>query len=124
MKPAHRVFLAIAIALALPAAAMAQRDFGNTDCSTFIQHRADPLSPDNAADTHWVAGYLSGMNTAWSARAPESQKDPLRDLQSTEQAIAWLENYCRSNGRATLRSGATDLFYDLVDRRRGVRRRY
>jgi hypothetical protein len=123
MKPIHRISLAL-LTFAIPAAAMAQRDLGNTDCSTFIQHRADPLSPGQAADTSWVAGYLSGMNNAWSVRAPESQKDPLRDLQSLEQAISWLENYCRANPRGTIRAGATDLFYDLVDRRRGSRRRY
>jgi hypothetical protein len=122
-KTFHRVSIALS-ALALSSAAIAQKDFGNTDCGTFIQHRADPMSPDNAADSRWVAGYLSGMNAAWSVRAAESQKDPLRDLQSMEQAISWLENYCRTNGRGTIRSGATDLFYDLVDRRRGARRRY
>ena len=98
--------------------AHAEKDFGNVDCGKWLEHRKGEASIDQVSDMRWVGGYLSGLNTAWSATAPDPLKDPLKELQSLSQALQWIDNYCKAKPLETVKGGAVELFFELVERRR------
>lgn len=98
--------------------AHAERDFGDVNCGEWLEHRKGEISINQVSDMRWIGGYLSGLNTAWSATALDPLKDPLNELQSLLQAFAWMDNYCREKPLGSVKLGAVQLFSELVDRKR------
>ena len=109
--------ICVTAAFSLSQPAHAERDYGNVDCGQWLENRNGPLSIDQVSDIRWLGGYLSGMNTAWTALATDNLKDPLRELHSLDQALIWMDNYCKSKPLETVKMGAVELFMELVQRR-------
>lgn len=92
--------------------AHAERDYGNVSCGQWIEDKQNDIPVLKISDMRWLGGYLSGLNTAWTAIQP--QKDPLSQLTSLEQASDWIDNYCKTNSLGNLKEGTTKLFMELV----------
>lgn len=76
--------------------------FGGQDCGQWI---ANP-------NKTWVAGYLSGLNSA----VVKKSYDPLDQLGSLDQAVLWIDNYCKANPLDRTIKAANLLFMELEDR--------
>jgi hypothetical protein len=102
-----KVALAMALVLVheLPLAQGGNTSFGRPDCGHWLKSQ-------RPGDRMWLLGYLSGLNTMWTA-ASKSNLDVLDALGSAEQAYAWMDNYCQKNPLENLGSGAVDLFIEL-----------
>lgn len=99
-------------------AAQAEISYGGTDCGQWLEHRKGENAVAQLADTSWLAGFLSGLNTGYSNKAPENLKDPLTELQSLPQAFVWMDNYCKAHPLEDTRRGAMELFFELIDRKK------
>jgi hypothetical protein len=90
--------------------AYAQTIFGGYDCGQWT-HR-----PKNHPMESWVAGYISGLNSmhALSGLKPN---DPLDELNSLDQAIVWMDNFCKANPLRKVDGAALALFGELKTRR-------
>lgn len=96
--------------LAMPTIGYAQSTyFGNIDCGQWVK----APHPGNKV---WLMGYLSGMNKVWNGEA-KKPADPLGRLSSVEQAVLWMDNYCKANPLKSVSNGAVDLFFDLVEKK-------
>lgn len=103
MKTSIRVIAATAICLSAQSS-FSQTNFGGADCGQW-------LAEETPMRKAWLAGFLSGMNTAHVA----TQKgDPLDELSSMDQAYAWLDNYCRQNPLNRVADGGVNLFVELL----------
>lgn len=96
----------------------AETDYGVADCGEWLENSTTKLTLNKIADMRWLGGYLSGLNTAYSASVPENSRDPLRELQSLPQALLWMDNYCKAHPLENIKSGALDLFIELVKRKK------
>ena len=70
---------------------------------------------DSAAESTFVAGFLSGMAVATNKNVLEST-----DLDS---ATAWMTSYCSENPSSTVTGAAEKLFFELERRMKGGRSR-
>ena len=96
---------------------LAERDYGNTDCGSWIENQKQDHSMLHIADLRWLGGYLSGLNTGWSAFNKNSI-DPLKELNSMNQAKVWMDNYCNANPLSNLKEGSVKLFGELLERKK------
>jgi hypothetical protein len=78
-----------------------ERIVGQTDCGTWIKI-------NRPADRGWILGYLSGINTN------KNNQDILRKLDSAEQAILFVDNYCRNNPLENTSSAVWQLMIELA----------
>lgn len=78
--------------------------FGTPDCGRWI-------GAHTAAMDGWALGYLSGMN---AALAKGGQQDPLNSLDSGEQILQWLTNYCQQHPLERVDKAALLLWFELV----------
>lgn len=78
-----------------------ERIVGQTDCGTWIKI-------NRPADRGWILGYLSGINT------DKNNQDILRKLDSAEQTILFVDNYCRNNPLEKTSSAAWQLLIELA----------
>ena len=83
--------------------------FGNSDCGQWL-HNPTP------AQKAWLAGFISGMNIMYDG-AVKQGSDPLEKVNSVEQLVAWMDNYCRTNPLKTVGAGAQALFIELMTRK-------
>lgn len=97
----RRVCLA-AVLLMLFQPAHAITTFGGQDCGQWI---ANP-------NKIWLAGFLSGLNVS----VAKNLYDPLNQLGSLDQAVLWIDKYCRANPLNRATGAATLLFIELEDR--------
>jgi hypothetical protein len=77
--------------------------FGNYDCGQWFVIR----EPAKA----WLLGYLSGINAMMAN--DKINYDPLKKLNSAEQAFLWMDNYCKANPLSSVVDGASDLYLEL-----------
>jgi hypothetical protein len=82
---------------------------GATDCGEWLKNP----TPTKKA---WLMGYLSGLNKMYS-RYQDFPRDPLGALNTGEQAILWMDNFCRTNPIEMVSTGAMDLFIQLMSRK-------
>jgi hypothetical protein len=91
----YRVFAAIALLfLSVPAIAQ-QRPVlgqGNISCSSWLEGRRTD-SPSAASRTGWVLGFMSAFNQY----GLKSQGGDVSEGKSTEDLMAWIDNYCRQH---------------------------
>jgi len=79
--------------------------FGGSDCAQWLKNHAQ-------RDKAWVLGFLSGWNGAW-LMAQKEKEDPLRKLNSADQAFLWLDNYCKANPLNHLSEATQALYLEL-----------
>ena len=117
------VLLLLACCLAQPV--FGEVYFGGSDCGQWMK-RTDSVGIKNARET-WLAGYMSGLNAMyWSDEAKRynvwslaywgsypSMGDPLRKVNSFDQLILWMDNYCTKNPLSTVQKGGSELFTEL-----------
>lgn len=109
------IALGLLMALLLPGLATAKGDnpqttgFGVPDCGEWLRK-------PNPAHKAWLLGFLSGQSFAWGM--DKKPGDPLGQMQSAQQAYAWMDNFCRANPLERLDIGAGVLFIELTARDR------
>jgi hypothetical protein len=64
----------------------------------------------SALARYWLGGYLSGLNAANLYPG----KDPLDKLNSSDQMILWMDNYCKANPLRSVGEGANALYLELA----------
>ena len=109
MKTMFRVLLIGTAMLLVSQTAVAQqyRTIGAPDCGRWLNQPAD-------WHKSWLLGFLSGQNAIFFALAdPKRWKDRLEKLRSTDQAIIWMDNYCRANPLNSVADGGIDLGLEL-----------
>ena len=89
------------------ASAQTSATFDKSDCGQWVNQNSESRK-------EWLLAFLSGMNTTWRYVRGDN---PLAKLNSAEQAIAWVDNYCRKYPRGSVADGAAYLFFDLVGRK-------
>jgi hypothetical protein len=95
----------MALVLALPLSAQSQTAFGIPDCGEWI-------NTANNLKRGWLLGYMSGLN-AMHVLENLKPEDPLRKLNSADQAFLWMDNYCKTNPLKTVGHGGWELFKEL-----------
>ena len=65
---------------------------GNISCSLWLEGRKTD-SPSAASRTGWVLGFMSAFNQY----GLKSQGADVSDGKSTEELMAWIDNYCRQH---------------------------
>ena len=98
-----RACAAIIIVLA-PQIASAQTTFGDYDCGQWFS--ANRRTSAQA----WVMGYLSGMNQAYAG----TSKEILHKVNSADQLILWIDNYCKVNPLKNVSDAAIALHAELA----------
>ena len=115
-----RFLLIAGVALSVPNLALAQDNtdhsskqtettmFGAPDCGEWIK-KTRP-----GADV-WLIGYLSGLNSMFNSLSvkPNVMYDPLSELSSADQALAWMDNWCKENPLKRVNEGANLLHLTL-----------
>ena len=91
--------------LAAPPGVIALRTYGSVDCGEWTQQN---LNSNKA----WLLGFLSGLNADYSAH-----KNALAQLTSADQAISWVNNYCRANPLNSVVEAAYLLMKELKQRK-------
>ena len=76
--------------------------FGGSDCGRWVK--------GDAVTKIWLMGFLSGMNIAMTS---QGKPDQLAKINSGEQAILWMDNYCKANPLKVVGDGAQELFIEL-----------
>jgi hypothetical protein len=83
---------------------------GNISCSSWLQARqAD--SPSATSRTAWVLGFM----TAFSQYGSKSQAD-VSAGKSTEELMAWIDNYCRQHQNDNLHRASAALIEEFYQR--------
>ena len=95
--------LTAAIVVALSCAANAQVTIGDYDCGQWFT--AERRQPAQA----WLLGYLTGSNEPFAG----SGKEPLRRLNSADQAYLWVDNYCKANPLQSVSDAGKALLREL-----------
>lgn len=105
MKTKALVTIVMTCSLLVASPSQAQAIFGVPDCGKWIT-QAD------FAKKSWLLGFISGLNVAYKTFNPNSI-DPLDKLSSGEQALVWMDKYCRENPLQRVDTGGTVLFLEL-----------
>ncbi|SOZ37014.1 hypothetical protein [Cupriavidus neocaledonicus] len=84
---------------------------GAVDCGMWVKTRGDSLS--GSLHQAWLFGFLSGANAAIGS----SYGDPLHGI-SSDQAVVWVDNYCRNNPLSKLADAGSTLYRELVARKK------
>lgn len=108
-----KLIFVLAVAFSFPALAAPSNSgrfttIGNSTCADWF----DPIRRPHA--TTWLMGYLSGMNAMYHSAG--TQLDPLVELQSPDQAMLWLDNWCRAHPLEMMSTGVQGLFKELTIR--------
>jgi hypothetical protein len=87
-----------------------QTAFGNFDCGQWIK-RTDSAMSKNTTEA-WLAGYMSGLNLMYVVYS--KRDDVLKRLNSFDQVVLSMDNYCKKNPLSIVSIGAETLFADLA----------
>ena len=114
----YRYHLFVAIALCfLPAQAASDEHpvlgQGNISCGLWLEGR----QTDNAGSTSRIAWVL-GFMTAFNQYGSKSKADDVSEAKSTEELMAWMDNYCRQHQGDNLHR-ASAAFIDEFRKRTG-----
>jgi hypothetical protein len=117
MKTYRYLFLAAIALCLLPTQATADEHpvlgQGNVSCSSWLEGR----QTDNARATSRIAWVL-GFMTAFNQYGSKSQTDDVSEGKSTEELMAWMDNYCRQHQDDNLHR-ASAAFIDEFRQRTG-----
>ena len=112
MKTAMSKKLAITLAtmLLLIQPVFGQATFGGSDCGQWVNRRDSAMF--KVAVESWFAGYMSGTNSMYVAYSKRA--DALNKVDSLDQMILWMDNYCNKNPLNRVTTGALELFLELA----------
>ena len=117
MKTYWNLFLAVSALFLLPAQVTADEHQvlgqGNISCSSWLDGR----QTDNAGATSRIAWVL-GFMTAFNQYGSKSQADDVSEGKSTEDLMAWMDDYCRQHQGDNLHR-ASAAFIDEFRQRTG-----
>ncbi|MGA7022820.1 MAG: hypothetical protein WB036_08510, partial [Pseudolabrys sp.] len=65
---------------------------GNISCSLWLEGRQTD-SPSAASRTGWVLGFMSAFNQFGTT----SERTDVSEGKSSEELMAWIDNYCRQH---------------------------
>lgn len=105
-----KIVIALTTMLLLIQPVFGQTAFGNFDCGQWIK-RTDSAMSNNTAES-WLAGYMSGLNLMYVIYSKRS--DVLKRLNSFDQVVLSMDNYCKKNPLSIVSIGAEQLFADLA----------
>ena len=101
-----RSLLVGSIALTLCNFATAQPS--RLDCASWLKRDAS-----KAVLESWLMGYMTGLRDMWSAQN-RKPVNPLSQLNSTDQAVLWVDNYCKANPLDGPDLAGMKLFFELA----------
>ena len=87
-----------------------QVSYGSRDCGQWIK-RTDSATTKIAVES-WFAGYMSGINMMYVTYS--KREDALNKVDSLDQMILWMDNYCNKNPLNRASTGALELFLELA----------
>ena len=93
------LFLALSINPAL-----ALTTFGQPDCGQWLTNK-------KMTDKTWILGYISGINYQYGLM--NELKNPLNNINSSEQIFVWIDNYCEKVPFGNVGDGTWWLFEEL-----------
>ena len=82
-------------------------EFGTPDCGTWFKPGLRQIN------ISWLMGFLSGDNVAITATMRTLKSDPLEGLRSGEQAVLWMDNYCKAHPLSDVSQGAQALYNEV-----------
>lgn len=106
-SPLSKVALMLALGLYVSSASGQVTIFGGADCGQWIAEKT-------FARKSWLIGFLSGMNATYEGK----NKDPLKALNSPDQAFLWMDNWCNRNPLEKIAIGGQILFLELAEKKR------
>ena len=86
-----------------------QAVFGGSDCGQWANRRDSAIS--KTAAELWLAGYMSGINSMYVTYSKRA--DALNKVDSLEQMVLWMDNYCNKNPLSNISIGGFELFREL-----------
>ena len=120
----NRPLALLLLACCLVQPALGQVSFGSADCGQWIK-RTDSVGIKNHREA-WLVGYMSGLNKMNWVREPAPSGDPwslvsplllygdpLHKVNSAEQMLLWMDNYCNKNPLSNISIGGFELFREL-----------
>jgi len=105
-----KVALVLTIFLVLTQPVFGQAVFGGSDCGQWVNRRDSAIS--KTAAELWLAGYMSGINSMYVTYSKRA--DALNKVDSLEQMVLWMDNYCTKNPLNRVTTGALELFLELA----------
>ena len=84
---------------------------GNISCGSWLEGRQTESATSRIA---WVLGFMTGFNQYGS----KSKADDVSEEKSTEELMAWMDNYCRQHQGDNLHRAST-AFIDEFQKRTG-----
>jgi hypothetical protein len=112
----YHFFAAIALCLLPAQAASDERPVlgqGNVSCDLWLEgHQTDPAGA--LSRIAWVLGFMTAFNQYGS----KSKADDVSEGKSTEELMAWMDNYCRQHKSDNLHR-ASAAFIDEFRKRTG-----
>jgi hypothetical protein len=117
MKTYRYYFFAAIAFCSLPAQAASDQlpvlGQGNISCGSWLEGRQTE-SVDATSRVAWVLGFMTGFNQYGS----KSKADDVSEGKSTEELLAWMDNYCRQHEGDNLHRAST-AFIDEFQKRTG-----
>ena len=117
MKTYRYYFFAAIAFCSLPAQAASDQlpvlGQGNISCGSWLEGRQTE-SVDATSRVAWVLGFMTGFNQYGS----KSKADDVSEGKSTEELLAWMDNYCRQHEGNNLHRAST-AFIDEFQKRTG-----
>lgn len=112
MKTSMNKNLAIALTtmLLLIQPVFGQSSYGDRNCGQWIK-RMDSAMSKNTVES-WFTGYMSGINMMYVTYS--KREDVFNKVDSLDQMILWMDNYCNKNPLNRASTGALELFLELA----------
>jgi hypothetical protein len=113
-KKPHLILALLALGFIQPALGQdGSVTFGNRDCGIWLQKDNDYLRMGTEG---WLLGYLSGQNKVINTLKKEKNGDVLGKVNSANQILLWMNNYCTANPLSDIATGADKLMVELMKR--------
>ena len=113
MKTLHRAFVVTVLAFCASHVTAQKGNLitaiGDPNCERWVTQKLPQ-------DRSWFMGYLSGFNGGLLTLGKGTLGDPLSKLGPSDQAILWMDNYCKANSLKTVGEGAQILFLEIFKR--------
>jgi hypothetical protein len=112
----NRLLVLLLLACCLAQPVFGQIAFGGRDCGQWIKRTDSEMR--KVTDEAWLGGYMSGLNRMYSAANSKISglPDPLNKVNSGEQIVLWMDNYCLKNPLNRVSTGAFVLFLELMEK--------
>jgi hypothetical protein len=103
-----KLSIAIVVSVFLIQPSFGATIFGEADCGQWIAK--DPTF--SASDRAWLLGYMSGLSVLYEKEGKKG--NPLKKINSSDQIVVWMDNYCQKNPLRSVASGGHELFEEII----------